>query len=458
MTKNSPPVVRFAPSPTGRLHIGNIRTALYNWLFAKKQNGTFILRLDDTDTERSTDEFARGIVDDLHWLGITPDRTEKQSKRFDVYDHAAKKLRDQGLLYACYETPEEIDRRRKRLMARGLPPVYDRRALKLSDEEIKEFEAEGRKPHWRFLLPNFKSSPFETQRTDVNFTDVIRGEQTVDLASMSDPILIRGDGTYLYTLPSVVDDIEMGVTHVIRGGDHVANTGVQIAIFEALASEAPQFGHHNLLQDASGGGLSKRTGALSISSLNEAGFEPMAVASLATLIGTGQPVEVCHDLQQLSVLFDPQKVSKSDAKFDVNDLSGLNQKLIHDMSFADAQKRLAALNISESEGFWNAVRENLEKFQDVEEWANIVDGAIDPVKLDPEDAAYAEQAAQHLPEEPWDDTTWSTWTGALKEQSGRKGKALFMPLRLVLTGKNHGPDMKQLLPVIGRARTLRRLP
>jgi len=458
MTNTSSPTVRFAPSPTGRLHIGNIRTALYNWLFAKKQAGSFILRLDDTDVERSTEEFARGIVDDLAWLGINPDRQEKQSDRFDVYDKAAEKLRAEGLLYPCYETPDEIDRRRKRLMARGLPPVYDRAGLKLTDDEKAAFEAEGRKPHWRFLLPNFADSPFETQRTEVRFDDVVRGEQVVDLASMSDPVLIRGDGTYLYTLPSVVDDIDMGVTHVIRGGDHITNTGAQIAIFKALGGPIPEFGHHNLLQDASGEGLSKRTGALSIASLKEQGLEPMSVASLATLIGTGQAVEECSNLDTLAEVFDPIKVSKSDAKFDASDLTALNEKLLHGLSYSDAKDRLETLGADRGEAFWEAVRENLVYFKDVAEWADIVDGKFDAIALEADDADFIATAKASLPADPWSDDVWSVWTGALKQETGRKGRQLFMPLRKVLTGKEHGPDLGKLLPVIGREGTLARLP
>lgn len=458
MTTDSAPTVRFAPSPTGRLHIGNIRTALFNWLFAKKNGGSFVLRLDDTDQERSTDEFAQGIIDDLKWLGIDPDRTEKQSSRFAEYDKAAEKLRAEGLLYPCYESPDEIDRKRKRLMARGLPPVYDRAALKLTDEQKQELEAEGHKPHWRFLLPNFADSPFETQRTEVRFDDVIRGEQTVDLASMSDPVLIRGDGTYLYTLPSVVDDIEFGVTHVIRGGDHVTNTGAQITIFDALGGPTPQFGHHNLLQDASGEGLSKRTGALSIASLNADGLEPMAVASLATLIGTGQPVEACTNLDELGALFDPTKVSKSDAKFDAEDLVNLNEKLLHEMSYSDAKARLAELDADLGEPFWLTVRANLCRFKDVSMWASIVNGDFETVSFDEDDTAFIAQAKTLLPDGPWGEDIWSAWTSALKEATGRKGKQLFMPLRQVLTGQAHGPDLGQLLPIIGREGTLRRLP
>ncbi|MCJ8308838.1 MAG: glutamate--tRNA ligase [Rhizobiaceae bacterium] len=455
---NSAPIVRFAPSPTGRLHIGNIRTALYNWLFAKQQGGDFILRLDDTDQERSTKEFAQGIVEDLAWLGMVADRTEKQSDRFKTYDAVADDLRARGLLYPCYESAAEIDRKRKRLMARGLPPVYDRAALKLTDEEKAELEAKGQRPHWRFLLPNYAESPFETQRTEVRFDDVIRGEQTVDLASMSDPVLIREDGTYLYTLPSVVDDLDMGVTHVIRGGDHITNTGAQIAIFEAVGQRVPQFGHHNLLQDASGEGLSKRTGALSIASLRETGFEPMAVASLATLIGTGQAVEACANLTDLAAVFDPSKVSKSNAKFSVGDLDGLNDKLLHEMDYGEAQERLVALDADLGEAFWLAVRPNIHRFAEVRGWVDVVEGHFEALPVAAEDAEYISTAAELLPAEPWDETVWPKWTGALKERTGRKGKQLFMPLRKALTGLEHGPDMRQLLPVIGWERTRRRLP
>ncbi|MGI9365726.1 MAG: glutamate--tRNA ligase [Rhizobiaceae bacterium] len=457
MTQMTSPIVRFAPSPTGRLHIGNIRTALYNWLYAKKEEGSFVLRLDDTDQERSTEEFAQGIVEDLAWLGIEPDRREKQSDRFEIYDQTADALREKGLLYACYETADEIDRRRKRLMARGLPPVYDRGALKLTDQQRSDFEAQGRKPHWRFLLPNFDDDPFQTRRTEVKFDDVMRGEQTVDLASMSDPVLIREDGTYLYTLPSVVDDIDMGVTHVIRGGDHITNTGAQIAIFEAVGGPVPKFGHHNLLQDASGEGLSKRTGALSIASLRQSGYEPMAVASLATLIGTGQAVEACSSMTHLGDLFDPSKVSRSNAKFSVGDLDGLNDKLLHAMEYAEAKGRLADIGADLGEQFWLTIRDNLTRFSQAREWADVVEGNFVPTEVEPENADFLAEAARLLPDGPWDENSWPQWTSALKEKTGRKGRQLFMPLRKALTGLDHGPDMRQMMPLIGLERTRHRL-
>ena len=296
--------VRFAPSPTGKIHIGNARTALLNYLYAKKRGGSFILRFDDTDTERSKQEYADAISADLDWLGIVPDRIEKQSARFALYDEAADKLREQGLLYRCYETPDELERQRKRRLSRGLPPVYDRSALKLTEEDHARFAEEGKQPHWRFLLKNYDSDPFETKRVDSRWNDLIRGPQTADLSSLSDPVLIRGDGTYLYTLPSCVDDLDMGVTTIMRGDDHVTNTAVQLMVFAALgADELPAFGHHNLLQDKSGGGLSKRLGSLSLESLREEGYEAGSVASLATLIGTSLPVEPKATLDELVELF-----------------------------------------------------------------------------------------------------------------------------------------------------------
>ncbi len=307
--------VRFAPSPTGKIHIGNARTALFNWLFAQKNNGRFIQRFDDTDVVRSKQEHADSILYDLHWLGIFPDATDYQSRRFDRYNESVEKLKAAGLLYPCYETTEELELKRKIRLSRKLPPVYGREALKLTDEEKAHLEDEGRRPHWRFLLPNFADDPAETQRTDVTWKDVIRGEETVDLTSLSDPVLVREDGTYLYTLPSVVDDIEYGVTHVIRGDDHVTNTGVQIALFRALGAEPPAFGHHNLLTSTTGEGLSKRSGALSISGLREDGIEAMAVASLAVLVGTSENIAAMESLDELAQHFDPAPCGIADAGF-----------------------------------------------------------------------------------------------------------------------------------------------
>lgn len=452
--------VRFAPSPTGYIHIGNTRTALSNWLFAKKNGGQFVLRYDDTDVERSKDEYARAIAVDLEWLGVRPDRVEYQSKRFDIYARAVEKLKQAGLLYPCYETAEELERRRKLRLARRLPPVYGREALKLTDADKAEFEAQGRKPHWRFLLPNFDSDPFVTHRTEVHWDDLVRGPQTVDLASMSDPVLVRGDGTYLYTLPSVVDDIDIGISHIIRGDDHVTNTGVQIAIFRALGAEPPVFGHHNLLTTVSGEGLSKRSGALSIGSLREAGYESMAVASLAVLIGTSENVAAAADMNALAELFDLASISKSSAKFDPSELDTLNRALLHEMSFDKARERLAALGIAgeQAEPFWQAVRSNLDRLNDAAHWWQVVTGDLpERPELSDEDRAFVRDAFALLPSEPWDHSTWKTWTDAVKAATGRKGKGLFMPLRLAITGQAHGPELADLLVLIGPGRTKNRL-
>lgn len=453
--------VRFAPSPTGYIHIGNTRTALSNWLYAQKNDGQFILRYDDTDIERSRDEYARSIAVDLDWLGIKPDRVEYQSKRFDVYAQAADKLREAGLLYPCYETADELERRRKLRLARRLPPIYGREALKLTEEEKAKLEAEGRKPHWRFLLPNFENDPMVTRRTEVHWDDLVRGPQTVDLASMSDPVLIREDGTYLYTLPSVADDIDMGVTHIIRGDDHVTNTGAQIAIFRALGAEPPVFGHHNLLTTVSGEGLSKRTGALSVGSLREAGYEPMAIASLAVLIGTSEAVSAVPNMRTLAELFDLSAITKSAAKFDPAELDTLNRTLLHEMTFEQAKDRLEALGImgEQAEPFWLTIRKNLDRFGEVSHWWQLVSGDLpEKTNLSDDDIEFVRQAFDFLPEEPWNNQTWKIWTERTKEATGRKGKSLFLPLRLALTGQAHGPEMADLLLLIGPQRTLGRRP
>ena len=454
-------VVRFAPSPTGNIHIGNARTALFNWLFSFQAGGKFVLRFDDTDVERSRQEYADQIQRDLHWLGVHPDVTVRQSARFDTYAAAVETLKAAGLLYPCWETAEELERRRRLRLARKLPPVYGRDALKLTDTDKAAFEAGGRRPHWRFLLPNFDASPFDTRRTEVHWDDIVRGPQTVDLASMSDPILVREDGTYLYTLPSVVDDVELGISHVIRGDDHVTNTGVQISLFRALGSEPPAFGHHNLLTTASGEGLSKRTGALSIASLREQGLEPMAIASLAVLIGTSESVEAVASMNELAEKFDLSATSKSAAKFDPAELWVVNRTLLHSMAFEVVEERLAALGIAGSDAgaFWNAVRGNLDRFSDAEAWwQTIKQGPAPRAELSGEDREFVRVAFDLLPNEPWDRETWRHWTGDVKKRTGRSGKALFLPLRLALTGRLSGPELADLLPLLGREGTLARRP
>ncbi|WP_114390448.1 glutamate--tRNA ligase [Notoacmeibacter marinus] len=454
--------VRFAPSPTGYIHIGNARTALFNWLHAKRRHGRFILRLDDTDSARSEPRFAEAIVEDLRWLGIVPDETVRQSDRFALYDAAAQKLKAAGLLYPCYETPDELERRRRLRLSRRLPPVYGREALKLSDADKTGLEGEGRQPHWRFLLPNFADDPFAPQSTVVEWDDLVRGPQQVDLASLSDPVLIRADGTWLYTLPSVVDDGDLGVTDVIRGDDHVTNTGVQLALFDALGLARPRFGHHNLLTDPTGAGLSKRTGAQSIRGLREAGLEPMAVASMATLIGTSQPVKAFDSLRALAQTFEASSASRSAARYDQSELQALNRTILHELPYEDVEARLRTVGIEgpEAAPFWQMVRSNLERFEEVGEWWGILqNGPEQPVPFETdEDRAFATEAFAHVPEGDWDETVWKRWTDGVKAETGRKGRALFMPLRLALTGRRSGPELADLVALLGRERTLARRP
>jgi glutamyl-tRNA synthetase len=435
-------IVRFAPSPTGRIHIGNARTAILNWLMAQKTGGQLVLRYDDTDTARSTQEFADGIAADVAWLGIRPARVEWQSKRFGRYDEVANRLRAEGRLYPCYETADELDRKRKRQEARKLPPVYDRAALKLTDEERAKLEAEGRKPHWRFKLDGRM----------VEWNDMVRGPQHIDTTSLSDPVLVREDGTYLYTLPSVIDDIDFGITHVIRGEDHVVNTAVQIEITEALGAKPPTYAHHSLLIGADGKGLSKRLGSLSIGSMREGGLEPMAVVSHAALLGTSDNIHPCADYSELVDGFALDKLSRAPARFDEAELVHLNAKLLHHLSWDAVKNRMPG----DSEAFWLAVRGNIERLSDANVWREVVSGNVTPVVAS-EDAEFIATAKGLLPPSPWDATTWKTWTEAVKAATGRKGKPLFMPLRMALTGLDHGPELAQLLPLIGRETAVVRL-
>lgn len=435
-----PPIVRFAPSPTGRLHVGNVRAALWNWLFAKKQGGTFILRIDDTDGERSTEEFEEAIKEDLSWLGLEWDDTFNQSDRFDAYDSARDRLIEAGLLYPCYETAEELDRKRKLQRARGLPPVYDRAALKLTDEEREGLDKAGRKPHWRFKLSG----------EQVQWNDLIRGETVVDTASVSDPVLIREDGLYLYTLPSCVDDIDKSITHVMRGEDHVTNTGVQIEIIRALGGEPPAFAHHSLLVDTEGAGLSKRLGSLSIGALREAGIEPWAIASLLARLGTSDPVEPQRSMEALAQGFDIDRVGRAPARFDPDDLEALNAKILQETPYDALEDRLAAMGVDEA--MWSAVRNNVAILRDADDWSVVIKGEIDPVI---ENKSLTDEAAALTPD-ALDGASWSALTTALKEKTGAKGRALFMPLRLALTGRERGPEMADLFPLIGAEKARRR--
>jgi len=437
--------VRFAPSPTGRLHVGNVRTALMNKLVALKERGTFILRIDDTDQARSTAEFEDGIREDMRWLGLTWDETFKQSERFERYDAVAEDLKARGLLYPAYETAEELDRQRKLQRVQSKPPVYNRAALDLTDDQKAAYEAEGRKPHWRFKLSG----------DVVTWTDAVRGEQKIDTSSLSDPVLIREDGTYLYTLPSVVDDIDYKISHVMRGEDHVTNSGAQIEIFKAIADHVPVMAHTPLLVGADGSKLSKRLEGLSIRSLREDGYEPMAISSYLATIGTSDPTDLAEDLEAQATQFDFEKFGRAPARFDDAEMRGLNAKLIHDMPYATAKPRLDALGVGGGEPVWNTIRSNLERIDDASGWNTVIFAPLQG-QIDEEDAEFCEAAADCLPKSV-DAETWSAWTNELKASTGRKGRGLYMPLRKALTGRERGPSMDAMLVHIGADRARARL-
>ncbi len=441
-----PVVTRFAPSPTGLLHIGNIRAALFNYLFAHKTGGTFMLRLDDTDRERSTEAFAEAIKRDMEWLGLTWDAFGRQSDRTHRYAQELEKLKAAGRVYPCYETQAELDLKRKAQLGRGLPPIYDRASLKLSDEKKAEMEAQRRKPHWRFKL----------NHAEVKWKDLVQGEKSLHTSTLSDPVLVREDGVPLYTFCSVVDDIDDKTTHIIRGEDHVTNTAAQIEIWQALTSAPPPtFAHFPLIVSASGIEMSKRLGTLSITSIrDDMHIEPMAINALLAKLGTSDPITPRLSLVDLAKEFDLSKISHSTPKFDMEELKALNAKILHLTPYAAVRGRLEAMGLNADENFWNAARANIVTLGDIRQWIDVVSGCINPVIRDD---AFLKEAAALLPPLPWDEHTWSAWTNAVKAKTGRKGKELFMPLRLALTGVDHGPEMKALLPLIGEEKARKRL-
>jgi glutamyl-tRNA synthetase len=430
-------VTRFAPSPTGKLHVGNIRTALHNYLFALKERGQFLLRIDDTDCARSTVEFDAAIRDDLDWLGLKPDAIVRQSERFDLYEREFERLKAAGRVYACYETPEELDLRRKVLLGRGLPPVYERKS---PDAPVPE----GRAPHWRFRLDH--DAP-------IHWTDLIRGEQSFDPNLLSDPVVRREDGSWLYLLPSVIDDIDLGVTHIVRGEDHVSNSATQIQMFEALGAAPPHFAHEALLVAAEGK-LSKRLGSTGADGMREAGLEPMALLSLLARLGTSQPVEPFTDLDAAADTFDFAHFGRAPAHFDLHDVELLNARLLHMLDFADVQHRLPA---SATEADWLLIRPNLVRLSDFGDWFAVLHGDVTAPPSAEEDRDFLATAADVAQMLDWSGETWRELTGALKESTGRKGKTLFHPLRLALTGRESGPEMAGLLDVMGKDRAILRL-
>ncbi len=432
-------ITRFAPSPTGYLHVGNLRTALFNYLIAARDGGQFILRLDDTDPERSREEYARAIRDDLRWLGLEWDREARQSERLERYRAAADELRAQGRLYECFETPTELELKRKKQLNMGRPPVYDRAALELSEAEKDRLRAERGPGHWRFKL----------DRERIEWEDGILGPQSIDAASLSDPVLIRGDGQFLYTLASVCDDIDHGISHVVRGADHVTNTGVQIQIIRALGGAVPQFAHHSLLTGPGGEALSKRLGTLSLRDLRARGVEPMALVSLMARLGSSKPVELAQSLDEVARGFELSSFGAAPTKFDEADLYPLSARWLASQDHAAVKERLAEAGIPDdiAPAFWEVVRENITTFDDVREWWRILSQGAAP-EIAPEDADFVARALELLPDPPYGPDSWRAWTEAVKAATGRKGRALFMPLRKALTGRDGGPDMARLMPLM----------
>ncbi len=430
---------RFAPSPTGFIHVGNLRTALFNYLIARKSGGTFILRIDDTDPERSKEAYVDAIKEDLDWLGLHWDRMERQSLRLDRYAEAADQLRGMGRFYECFETPTELDLKRKKQLNMGRPPVYDRAALALSDADRDRLRAERGAGHWRFKL----------DQNRIEWTDGILGDLSIDAASVSDPVLIRGDGQVLYTLASVVDDIDMGVTHVVRGSDHVTNTATQIQMIVALGGSVPAFAHHSLLTGPQGEALSKRLGTLSLRDLRARGVEPMALLSLMARLGSADPVELRASVDDLVDGFDLARFGSAPTKFDENDLFPLTAR---DLASRDAGAMAADLDAAGvprdlHAAFWSVLRENIATRADIAPWWQVATHGADPL-VAPEDADFVATALSLLPDPPYDADTWATWTAAVKDATGRKGRSLFMPLRHAVTGRDRGPEMADLLPLL----------
>jgi glutamyl-tRNA synthetase len=435
--------VRFAPSPTGYLHVGNARAALVNYLFAKAEGGILLLRLDDTDTERGRPEFEQGIYDDLRWLGITWDETARQSDRFARYEEVAEKLKAAGRLYPCFEGEDELASKRAALVKRKLPPVYDRGALNMTAEQRATAEANGKKPYWRFKLSDGAAG----------WHDLVLGARNIKLGTVSDPVLIRADGTPLYTLTSVVDDADMGITHIIRGEDHVSNTAVQIDLFQAITkAPVPRFAHLPLIAGGDGEKLSKRIGSITLRSLRKDGIEPDAITSYLARLGTSKdpaPLPLAELVQSFSL----SDFSRSTPRFDARHLIGLNRKFLHHLEFAAVKERLPE---GAGQKFWEAIRGNIDMLAESRRWWEVVAGELTPPEL-PGNSAVLRAAQDTLPAEPWDETTWKPWTLAITEATGAKGRDLFHPLRLALTGEEQGPEMARLLPLIGRDRVARRL-
>ncbi|MDJ0638279.1 MAG: glutamate--tRNA ligase [Paracoccaceae bacterium] len=430
---------RFAPSPTGYIHIGNLRTALFNWMIARKAGGTFILRIDDTDPERSKEEYVDAIKEDLEWLGLTWDRVERQSERLDRYAEVAAKLRQIDRFYEAWETPTELDLKRKKQLNMGKPPVYDRAALTLSEDERARLREERGAGVWRFKLDHAR----------IEWTDGILGDTSIDAASVSDPVLIRQDGQVLYTLASVVDDTDMGVTHVVRGSDHVTNTATQIQIIEALEHTPPAFAHHSLLTGPQGEALSKRLGTLALRDMRAAGIEPMALLSHMARLGSSDPVELRPTHAELIEGFDLAHFGAAPTKFDAEDLKPLTARVVQSLETKAVAAILSDAGVPDEkqDAYWHAVRGNVATRAEAGNWWPMFQGQVTPMVED-DDRAFVAEALSLLGEPPYDAATWSNWTSAVKGKTGRKGKSLFMPLRLAITGQPRGPEMADVMPLL----------
>jgi len=442
-------VTRFAPSPTGRLHVGNIRTALHNWLLAKHAKSTggggrFLLRIDDTDAERNREDHVEAIRADLAWLGLHPDGEERQSARFALYEREFERLVAAGRIYRCYETAQELDLKRKVRLGRGLPPIYDRGALELSEADHAARAAAGEAPHWRFRLDH--AAPIE-------WLDGIRGPQHFDPAVLSDPVVRRADGSWLYMLPSAIDDADMGVTDVLRGEDHVSNTAAQLQMFDALGAARPRFAHEALLV-GSEGKLSKRLGSLGMAELRAAGIEPEALIALLARLGTADPVDPKLGVEDLAASFDLARFGRAPARFDETELHRINAAVVHRLPFERVARLLPD---GMGEAAWDAIRPNLAHIEEVAGWWQVITGPVEALPYDEETRAYLGEAAAVVEGIDWTADPWHALTAALKASTGRKGKSLFLPLRQALTGKDHGPDMAALLPLIGREAAVARL-
>lgn len=433
-------VTRFAPSPTGYLHVGNIRTALANWLLARKNGGKFILRIDDTDQNRSEQRYVDAIKRDLEWLGLTWDEIYFQSQRMEMYEEAKNKLIQGKRLYPCFETQEELEIKKKTLLARNLPPIYDRAALKLSEAEISEFIAKGVNPHYRFFM----------DQSPISWNDGVKGKLVFEPKTISDPILVRGDGTMTYMIATVVDDIDLKITDIVRGEDHVSNSAVHSQMFAAFGAQCPRFSHLSLVKSKQGE-ISKRLGGFEIQSMREAGLQPIAVLSFLAKIGTSDAIDFKESHEQLIAEFDLAKYSKSPTSYDENDLKRLNEKLTHSLAFNQVCNQLPK-HITQD--FWDGVKHNLSIVREAEDWYNIIHGDIE---VDQEDPELLAAAAKLLPQEPWNEATWNAWINDLKQATGKNGKSLFMPLRLALTGMHHGPELQKILPFIGYETCVKRL-